>query len=135
MPGSQRVGPDLANVGSRLPDANWHLLHLYAPRIEAKASTMPPYRFLFEKRQIGHRPSPDALSLPGDLAPAPGYEIVPRPAAKALAAYLTSLRADAPLFDAPISVPAPAGAPASTNAPALPGATSTNAPPTNAPAK
>ena len=135
MPGSQRVGPDLANVGSRLPDANWHLLHLYAPRIEAKASTMPPYRFLFEKRKIGGHPSPDALSLPGDLAPGAGYEIVPRPAAKALAAYLISLRADAPLFDAPISVPAPAGTPASTNAPALPGTTSTNAPPTNAPAK
>jgi cytochrome c oxidase cbb3-type subunit 2 len=135
MPGSQRVGPDLANVGTRLPDANWHLLHLYAPRIEAKSSTMPPYRFLFEKRKIGRFPSPDALSLPGDLAPGPGYEIVPKPTAKALAAYLISLRTDAPLFDAPISVPAPAGTPASTNAPALPGASSTNSPPTNAPAK
>jgi cytochrome c oxidase cbb3-type subunit 2 len=135
MPGSQRVGPDLANVGTRLPDANWHLLHLYAPRIEAKPSTMPPYRFLFEKRKIGRHPSPDALSLPGDLTPAPGYEVVPRPAAKALAAYLVSLRADAPLFDAPISVPAPAVTAASTNAPALPGATSTNAPATNAPTK
>jgi cytochrome c oxidase cbb3-type subunit 2 len=135
MPGSQRVGPDLANVGTRLPDANWHLAHLYAPRIEAKASTMPPYRFLFEKRKLGRRPSPDALSLPGDFSPGAGYEIVPKPAAKALAAYLISLRADAPLFDAPISVPAPAGAPASTNAPAVAGATSTNAPPTNPPAK
>ena len=36
MPGSQRVGPDLANVGARLPDANWHLRHLYAPRLEVK---------------------------------------------------------------------------------------------------
>src|SRR5262249_3714895 len=26
MPGSQRVGPDLANVGARLPDVNWHLM-------------------------------------------------------------------------------------------------------------
>jgi cbb3-type cytochrome oxidase cytochrome c subunit len=135
MPGSQRVGPDLANVGTRLPDANWHLLHLYAPRLEAKASTMPSYRFLFEKRKVGRRPSPEALSLSGDLAPGTGYEIVPRPAAKALAAYLISLRADAPLFDAPISVPAPAGTSASTNAPAVPEAASTNAPPTNAPAK
>jgi hypothetical protein len=75
------------------------------------------------------------LALPGDQAPVPGYEIVPRPAAKALAAYLISLRADAPLFDAPLSVPTPAGAPASTNAPAAPAATSTNAPPTNAPTK
>ena len=96
---------------------------------------MPPYRFLFEKRKIGRFPSPEALTLPGDLAPGAGYEIVPRPAAKALAAYLISLRADAPLFDAPISVLAPAGAPASTNAPAVPGVASTNSPPTNAPAK
>src|ERR1039458_1211951 len=28
MPGSQRVDPDLANVGARLPDANWQLRHL-----------------------------------------------------------------------------------------------------------
>jgi cytochrome c oxidase cbb3-type subunit 2 len=135
MPGSQRVGPDLANVGLRLPDANWHLRHLYAPRFEAKASTMPPYRFLFERRKVGGHPSPEALLLPGDLSPGTGYEIVPRPAAKALAAYLISLRADAPLFDAPLSVPAPIAPPASTNAPVVPGATSTNAPSTNAPAK
>ena len=31
MPGSQRVGPDLANVGARLPDANWHLLSPVCP--------------------------------------------------------------------------------------------------------
>jgi len=27
-----RAGPDLANVGARLPDANWPLVHLYARR-------------------------------------------------------------------------------------------------------
>src|ERR1035438_7307971 len=27
MLGSQRVGPDLADAGARLPDANWHLRH------------------------------------------------------------------------------------------------------------
>src|SRR6267154_709854 len=47
MPGSQRIGPDLANVGLRLPDAKWHLLHLYAPRNQVRDSAMPPYRFLF----------------------------------------------------------------------------------------
>ena len=65
MPGSQRVGPDLANVGVRQPDANWHLLHLYAPRLQVKGSTMPPYRFLFEKRRIRLQPSPEALAAPG----------------------------------------------------------------------
>jgi cbb3-type cytochrome oxidase cytochrome c subunit len=104
MPGSQRIGPDLANAGVRLPDANWHLRHLYAPRLVEKASTMPPYRFLFEKRQMGLTPSPEALVLPAELAPPPGYEILPTPEARALAAYLISLRADTPLFVAPLTV-------------------------------
>jgi len=135
MPGSQRVGPDLADLGSRQPDANWHLRHLYAPRLEVKGSTMPPYRFLFEKREIKFRPSPEALALPDELAPGAGYEIVPKPAANALVAYLTALHADAPLFDAPRTLPPSAGTPASTNAPVVSGASATNAVPTNAPAK
>jgi cytochrome c oxidase cbb3-type subunit 2 len=133
--GSQRIGPDLANVGARQPDAGWHLRHLYAPRLEVKVSAMPPHRFLFEKRKIERSPSPDAMVLPRDLAPPPGYEIVPKPEAGALVAYLLSLRADAPLFEAPLTViPAP-GAAGATNAPAASGATSTNAAPTKAPAK
>jgi cbb3-type cytochrome oxidase cytochrome c subunit len=113
--GTRRLGPDLANVGLRWPDVNWHLLHLYEPKSKVAGSTMPPYRFLFETRKIiGHR-SPDALDLPADLLP-PGSEIVPTENARALAAYLVSLRADAPLFEAPFTPP-PVAAPA-TNAPA-----------------
>ena len=59
--GSQRLGPDLANIGSRNPDANWHLHHLYAPSSKVTGSTMPPYRFLFEKRPVGRRASLDRL--------------------------------------------------------------------------
>ncbi len=126
MLGSQRVGPDLADVGARRPDADWHLLHLYAPRFHVKGSTMPPYRFLFEKRRIERARSPDALALPRELAPEPGYEIVPSPKAKALVAYLMSLRIDAPLFVAPLTV---AAAPPDTNAPAASTTTATNAVP------
>jgi cbb3-type cytochrome oxidase cytochrome c subunit len=134
MLGSHRVGPDLANVGLRQPDVNWHLRHLYAPRSVVKDSIMPPYRYLFEKRKIQFHPSPDALQLPPELAAAQGYEIVPLPEAKALASYLASLRADAPLFVAPLSeAPAPAAEPG-TDAPAG-SAASTNAPAINAPAK
>ena len=111
MPGSQRVGPDLADVGTRLPDANWHLLHLYAPQLQVKGSIMPPYRFLFEQRKIEAPPVARRVGSPGDLAPPAGYEVVPTPAAKALAAYLISLHADAPLFVAPLTV---AAAPAAT---------------------
>ena len=120
MLGSQRIGPDLANVGLRQPDANRHLRHLYAPRLEVTGSAMPPYRFLFEKRRIERARSPDALELPPGLAPGNGYEIVPTQEAKALAAYLISLRADAPLFETPMTVPAvpETNAPAATNLPA-----------------
>ena len=49
--GGLRAGPDLANIGLRSPDANWHLLHLYAPRsvntdskMPSKKSARPPHR-------------------------------------------------------------------------------------------
>jgi cbb3-type cytochrome oxidase cytochrome c subunit len=115
MPGTQRVGPDLANVGLRMPDANWQLMHLYAPRSQVKDSPMPRYQFLFEKRKIGNEPRPDALQLSKEFAPE-GYEIVPKPEAKALVAYLLSLRVDAPLYEAPLTPPPPAK-PAGTNVP------------------
>jgi cbb3-type cytochrome oxidase cytochrome c subunit len=118
MLGSLRVGPDLANVGVRLPDPNWHLRHLYAPRLEVKDSPMPPYRYLFTMRRIGWQPSPDALQLPGEFAPPPGFEIVPKPEARALVAYLSSLRTDAVLFEAPMTAPSAPAAATATNTPA-----------------
>jgi cytochrome c oxidase cbb3-type subunit II len=103
--GSQRIGPDLANCG-RLSDTNGIFMRrifmqLYDPRLLTTGSVMPPYRFLFETRKIGLFPARDALDLPSPDAPPPGYEIVPRPQARALAAYLASLRQDEYLFEAP----------------------------------
>jgi cbb3-type cytochrome oxidase cytochrome c subunit len=106
--GSLRIGPDLAGVGTRLPDPNWQVLHLYAPRSVVKDSAMPPFRYLFEVKKIGDAPAPDALNLPPDFAPPAGYEVVPKPEAKRLVAYLLSLHADVPLYDAPFTPPAPA---------------------------
>jgi cbb3-type cytochrome oxidase cytochrome c subunit len=116
--GSLRAGPDLAGVGARLPDANWQLLHLYAPRSVVKDSVMPAFKFLFDVRKINGVPSPDALEIPltqqrNEFAPPAGYEIIPTEDAKNLAAYLLSLHADVPLYDAPFTSLA-----ASTNAPA-----------------
>jgi cbb3-type cytochrome oxidase cytochrome c subunit len=134
MLGSQRIGPDLANIGVRQPNAQWHLLHLYLPTSEVKGSTMPPYRFLFAKRKIQRQRSPDALALPPEGATDPGYEVVPTPEAHALVAYLLSLRADAPLFVAPLSVASASSAAAGTNAPPAATAAPTNAAPAAAPA-
>jgi len=114
--GTLRAGPDLANLGMRQPNVNWHLRHLYAPKAVVPNSTMPPYRFLFEQRPVGKGNPADALALPKGVAPE-GMEIVPTEAARALAAYLVSLRADAPLFEAPFTAPAAPAAPA-TNSPA-----------------
>ena len=105
--GSLRVGPDLADVGRRLPDPNWQLQHLYAPRSLVKGSVMPPFRYLFETRKIGAVPSPDARNLPAEFAPAVGYEVVPKPEAQQLVAYLMSLHTDVPLYNAPFTPPAP----------------------------
>jgi cbb3-type cytochrome oxidase cytochrome c subunit len=101
--GSLRAGPDLANVGARLPDLNWQLVHLYAPAAVVKNSAMPPFRFLFELRKLGDAPLPDALQFPKEFLPPAGFEVVPTPEAKQLAAYLLSLRADAPLYEAPFT--------------------------------
>ena len=116
MLGSLRVGPDLANIGVRSPDANSQLRHLYAPRSVVKNSIMPAYRYLFEERKINGNPSPDALRLPKEFAPPSGYEIVPTDEANALVAYLSSLQANTPLFEAPLAGAAPQKS-ADTNAP------------------
>jgi len=112
--GNLRVGPDLANYGARQPLPALILTHLYDPKKTAGAqskSMMPPYRFLFARRKLGEGEKP---TLPAE----PGFEVTPGPEAEALAAYLTSLRADAPLPEAPVTTPPTKAAPPSgTNSP------------------
>ena len=122
--GQLRLGPDLSNTGLSKPNLNWHLVHLYNPRLLVKDSIMPRYEFLFEKRRIQGQPSPNALILPtnvpAEMGVEEGYEIIPTDAARALATYMLSLRADTPLFEAPV-IPVPtnntaeAAAPEGTN--------------------
>jgi len=100
MLGTMRTGPDLSNIGVRQTSVLWHMQHLYDPQITSKGSIMPPFRFLFEKHKIGDKPAPEALALPREFAPKPGFEIVPKPEAKALVQYLLSLKANAPLPEA-----------------------------------
>ena len=104
--GHSRLGPDLANYGQRAPSAALILQHLYDPRTTMDKSLMPAHRFLFETKPVGRKASPDALALTGKFAPPAGREVVPKPEALQLVAYLQSLRASAPLFEAPAS-PAP----------------------------
>lgn len=105
--GTMRAGPDLANVGGRIfqqGGRDWHHLHLYNPQITSEGSTMPPFAFLYEEREIDGAASKDALKFPPDskYAPAAGYEVVPTHRAKALVEYLLSLKINYSLPEAPI---------------------------------
>ncbi len=97
--GNSRIGPDLRNVGVRLGDTTsagdyaeyfYHLLYTPASK---DAAAMPAYKFLFDVHPVaGRQPSPDALKLTGKYAPAAGEEVVPTLRARALVAYLQSLK-------------------------------------------
>lgn len=99
--------------GAPLPySAAWHHQHLYSPRSINLDSTMPAYRFLYEKRKVEGQYAADALRLTGSDAPPPGYEIVPTYEARCLVAYLMSLDQSHALKEvkstSPASPPAPA---------------------------
>jgi len=113
--GNSRLGPDLSHVGARQPMAAWHLLHLYDPRTQVKGSMMPAYRYLFDTRKMGRTPSPEALRLSEGFAPPKDHEVIPKPEALQLVAYLQSLRIEGGLFEAPLTPPAPVDT--GTNAP------------------
>ena len=90
--GTQRTGPDLTNVGDRLPDVQWHYWHLYAPRSVSPDSVMESYTWLFHTKATKKE-----ADQPVDLIDAikdgiPGGELWATPDAQDLAEYLISLR-------------------------------------------
>lgn len=92
--GTMRTGPDLANVGVRLPDPSWHLVHLYQPRALISWSIMPAFPFLFEVKDVAN-PGDEVVKVPDGFAPT-GKVVVATEDAKALVAYLLSLKRDFP---------------------------------------
>lgn len=87
--GTMRTGPDLLNVGARLPSRDWHLTHLYQPRAIFDWSIMPAYPFLFERK---------AKAEPGDVVvklgkgfQKEGEVVVAKQEALDLVVYLQSL--------------------------------------------
>lgn len=95
--GSSRLGPDLANYGERLGTNGFNLVRLFDPRLVVTNSTCEGAPYLFEVRTITGEPSADALAT-GEA----GREIVPKAAARQLAAYLASLGSSAELPEAPL---------------------------------
>lgn len=101
--GVSRIGPDLSNLAVRVENVyakggsaeQWLYSFLYNPRKEPKRrnSTCPSNRFLFEEIKITGNPSDEALPFTSKE----GYELVPKPDARALVSYLLSLKKDHPV--------------------------------------
>ena len=78
--GSRRIGPDLARIGGKYPDA-WHYEHMKDPRSTSPTSIMPVYTWLYDDtldvddvqasvdamRTLGV-PYPDDLDVSAELA-------------------------------------------------------------------
>jgi hypothetical protein len=98
-------------------------------------STMPAYRFLYDKHQISGERSANALELTGRDAPPAGWEVVPTYQAECLVAYLMSLDQSHPLKEVKkIGAAAAAGSPAAAPAGSAPAAPAGSQPPAPAPA-
>jgi cytochrome c oxidase cbb3-type subunit 2 len=121
--GSLRLGPDFSNFGwtAKVPQADgtekavrmwrnehendskkpaerderWIYRHLFNPRTLISDSKCQSYRFLFERKSIGEKPSPDAVATDGK------FEYVPTLEAEHLAKYLLSLDRSHELKEAP----------------------------------
>ena len=124
--GSERTGPDLTDVGSRRGSDVWQYMHLYDPRIVVPQSIMPSFSWMF--RVVDHAPAGvSPVPIPAGFAPAHGL-VIPSQRARALVAYLLSLKQPALPGVASSGEEAPAAAGgAAAAAPAVPGAASTGA--------
>ncbi|SFU70363.1 cbb3-type cytochrome c oxidase subunit II [Halomonas korlensis] len=87
--GTMRTGPDLLNVGARLPSRSWQLTHLYQPRAITPSSLMPGFPFLFEEKNSAGE-GDVVVPVPERYRPE-GKVIVARQEALDLADYLLSL--------------------------------------------
>ncbi len=116
--GSERTGPDLTNVGSRQPGEEWHLLHLYNPRIVVKESVMPGYPWLFEEKEAAAvKPGEKVVPVPPSFQKHQGRKVVATAGALDLVAYLQQLTQSAlPGEDVREFIPAARKTPSATDA-------------------
>ena len=89
--GTERTGPDLAAIGTRQPSVDWHLVHLFNPRIVVKESIMPAYSWMFE---IKEKPAKGdvVVNVPAEFMRGGNGKVVATKEALQLVAYLQSLK-------------------------------------------
>ena len=108
MPGVMRVGPCLSNVGARQTDLNALYAKIYNSQAGGQSSHMPPYKYLFNVRAAveDEKLPADAVTIfsaeDGMISVEAGFVVTPTTKARALAAYLQSLRNDKGLPEAPL---------------------------------
>ncbi len=88
--GTQRTGPDLANVGVRQPSEIWNLIHLYNPRAVVGTSVMPSYPWFFDTKAAADEgdivvPVPEAFKPDGQA-------VIAKQEAMDIVRYLQSLK-------------------------------------------
>lgn len=96
--GTQRMGPDLANIGARQPSLEWHALHLYNPQLTSPGSIMPRFEYLFREIRSGESVPRDAVKVPRQTGGI--THIAPNDRGRALIAYLKRLNQSFPLPEA-----------------------------------
>ncbi len=89
--GTERTGPDLASIGTRQPSIDWHLVHLFNPRIVVKQSIMPAYTWMFE---IKEKPAKGdvVVNIPVEFMQGEKGKVVAKKEALQLVAYLQALK-------------------------------------------
>src|SRR5690625_425269 len=90
--GRERTGPDLTNVGERLPAAAWQYTHLYNPRAVVPQSIMPAFPWLFEVKKHVDSANDVIVNLPEDYQKKVKGTVVATQEAQDLVAYLLSLK-------------------------------------------
>ena len=92
--GTQRTGPDLSNVGARMPSPQWHYWHLFAPRAVSPDSNMPglPWLFHTDETRVEGEDDPVAPLEALESRGVPGGRLWATPDAQALVEYLLSLQ-------------------------------------------
>jgi cytochrome c oxidase cbb3-type subunit II len=89
--GTERTGPDLTNIGNRLPSEDWHLVHLFNPRTVVEESIMPSYPWLFEVKEMATK-GDRIVNVPVALLQRKTDVVVAKEEALQLVAYLQSLK-------------------------------------------
>ena len=89
--GTERTGPDLSSIGQRQPSAEWHLPHMFNPRIVVKESMMPAYPWLFKVTNKVEK-GDVVVNVPDEFMGGRKGKVIATDDALHLIAYLQSLK-------------------------------------------